>query len=232
MQNAMYKILVVDDERDIVDMLRYNLTKEGYDVQTAFDGKEAIEVARQFKPDLIIMDIMMPKMDGIEAGQYIKELHETRDAYLLYLTARNEEYSEVYAFNIGADDYLSKPIRIQALKSRIAKALERKHRRQQEQLQQRVQLGDLIIDRSTYTVSLKSEQLEFPRKEFELLFFLAQQPGKVFTREEILENIWGDDVYILTRTVDVHIRKIREKIGDNYIKTIKGVGYKFTLPEN
>lgn len=227
MSTNPYKVLVVDDERDIVDLLSYNLKKEGYEVKTAFDGQEAVEVARQFRPDLIIMDIMMPKMDGVEAGRRIKE--ENENTYLLYLTARSEEYSEVAAFDIGADDYQPKPIRIRALMSRIANVLKRETKRSREPQSNRIEIGDLIIDRDKYLVTLRGEDMELPRKEFELLFFLAQHPDKVFTREELLQNIWGDDVFILTRTVDVHVRKIREKIGDSYIKTVKGVGYKFSV---
>ncbi|NIK73968.1 two-component system alkaline phosphatase synthesis response regulator PhoP [Thermonema lapsum] len=227
MSTTPYKVLVVDDERDIVELLSYNLKKEGYEVQTAFDGQEAVEVARRFRPDLIIMDIMMPKMDGVEAGRRIRE--ENEDVYLLYLTARNEEYSEVAAFDIGANDYQSKPIRIRALMTRIASALKRETKRSREPQSNRIEVGELIIDRDKYLVTLNGKEVELPRKEFELLFFLAQHPKKVFTREELLQNIWGDDVFVLTRTVDVHVRKIREKIGDNYIKTVKGVGYKFSI---
>ncbi|NJL12570.1 MAG: response regulator transcription factor [Microscillaceae bacterium] len=219
-----YKILAVDDEPDIVELLQYNLEKAGYEVNTATDGEEAVEVARAVLPDLILMDIMMPKMDGVEASRVIRETPELANTYIIFLTARVEEYSEVAAFNVGADDYIIKPIKPRALMSRIAALFRREHKRRKPQ--QKVAIGDLAIDKTSYTVLKGEHIITLPKKEFELLFFMAQNPNKVFSREDLLQNIWGADVYVLARTVDVHIRKVREKIGEGYIKTVKGVGYK------
>lgn len=227
-KNLKQKVLIVDDENDILELLTYNLNKEGYQVQTAGDGKEAIEVAKIFFPDLILLDIMMPKLDGVETARVLREMPETKNAYIVFLTARVEEYSEIAAFDVGADDYITKPIKPRALLVRI-KALFRRQGKQQINEETRVYLKDLLIDRTSYTVQKGAETLSLPKKEFELLYFLAQNPGKVFSRDDLLRNIWGSEVYVLARTVDVHIRKIREKIGDNYIKTVKGVGYKMQL---
>lgn len=221
------KILIVDDDADIIDLLQYNLQKAGYQVQTAANGVDALTIAQSFLPDLILLDIMLPKLDGVEVGRRLREIPETKDAYLVFLTARIEEYSEVAAFEVGADDYIIKPIRPRALLSRI-QALFRRDKEKNAQPQTSLKIGDIWIDRESYTVTFKDELLPFPKKEFELLYFLAQNPDKVFSRDELLQAIWGEDVYILSRTVDVHIRKIREKIGEDYIKTIKGVGYKWS----
>jgi two-component system alkaline phosphatase synthesis response regulator PhoP len=183
-------------------------------------------VAKDFLPDLILLDIMLPKLDGVEAGRQLREMPETKDAYLVFLTARLEEYSEVAAFEVGADDYIIKPIRPRALLSRI-QAIFRREKEKSTQPQSSFKAGNLLIDRTSYTVLRDEEEIPFPKKEFELLYFLAQNPDKVFSRDELLQSIWGEDVYILSRTVDVHIRKIREKIGEDCIKTIKGVGYKW-----
>jgi two-component system alkaline phosphatase synthesis response regulator PhoP len=224
------KVLIVDDEPDIVELLQYNLEKAGYDVKTATNGQQAIEIAKNFEPDFILMDIMMPKMDGVEAGRILRSLPETADSYLIFLTARVEEYSEVAAFDVGADDYIIKPIRPRALISRM-EALYRRERKKAKttSTEDCIFIGDLTIDRVSYTVNKNNVPIILPKKEFELLFFLAQNPNKVFSRDDLLQNIWGSDVYVLARTVDVHIRKVREKIGEDYIKTIKGVGYKFSL---
>ena len=230
MKQAPYKVLVVDDEADIVEMLQYNLAKEGYDVKAAHDGKKALEVARDFLPNLILMDIMMPNMDGVEAGRRLRELPELQNTYIIFLTARTEEYSEVAAFEVGADDYITKPIKPRALMSRISALFRRETKKAKQE--DKIAIGDLTIDRKSYTVSNKGELVTLPKKEFELLFFLAQNPNKVFSRDDLLQNIWGSDVYVLARTVDVHIRKVREKIGEGYIKTVKGVGYKFDLSES
>lgn len=223
-----YKILIVDDAPDIVELLQYNLEKEQYEVGIATDGKEAVAQAEKFQPDLILLDIMMPELDGVEACRQIRSLPNLEDVHIIFLTARAEEYSEVAAFDVGADDYINKPIKPRALLSRIASALRKGQKRQKKDHLLRV--GDLVIDRPGYAVTQNGEQVGLPKKEFELLFFLASHPDKVFTRDELLQKIWGQDVYVLARTVDVHIRKVREKIGADYIQTVKGVGYKFRIP--
>lgn len=229
LNKRVQKVLIADDDPDIVEMLQYNLKKEGYEVLTASNGKEAIEKALAFQPNLILMDIMMPQMDGIEASRIIKETPETADTYIMFLTARSEEYSEIAAFDIGADDYIVKPIKPRALMSRIASVFRRENKK--NKTEEVVEINDLIIDRRSYTITQGNQVFEMPRKEFELLFFLAQNPERVYSREELLQKVWGSDVYVLARTVDVHIRKLREKLGEGYIKTIKGVGYKFSLNE-
>ncbi len=222
------KVLVVDDELDITELLAYNLQKANYEVEIANDGQEAVTIASTFIPDLVLMDIMMPKLDGVEASRKIKEMPALENCYIIFLTARVEEYSEVAAFEVGADDYIVKPIRPRALLSRID-ALFRRERKKQTTLSagdDRLTVGDLTIDKVSYLVLIGDQKINLPKKEFELLYFLAQNPNRVFSREELLENVWGFDVYVLARTVDVHIRKVREKIGEGYIRTIKGVGYK------
>jgi len=221
------KILVVDDELDILELLKYNLEKEGYQVEIAEDGIKAVEIAKGFSPDLVLLDIMMPGQDGVETCRQLRELKELTNTFIIFLTARVEEYSEIAAFDNGADDYLTKPIKPRALMSRIS-AIFRRSKKEVDQ-SDKILAGDLNIDKQSYTVKRNEEEFSLPKKEFELLFFLAQHPGKVFSRDELLYNIWGTDVYVLARTVDVHVRKVREKIGDGYITTIKGVGYKFEL---
>lgn len=225
MGNKNQKILVVDDESDILELLKYNLSKEGYDVKTALDGIKGVEIAKNFLPDLIILDIMMPKQDGVETCRQLREIPELSNAFVIFLTARSEEYSEVAAFETGADDYITKPIKPRALVSRINALFRRESKKKKES--QVITVDDLVIDRTSYTVKIADRLVNLPKKEFELLYFLAQNPGKVYSRDELLQNIWGTDVYVLARTVDVHIRKVREKIGDAYISTVKGVGYKF-----
>ncbi|WP_226390697.1 response regulator transcription factor [Penaeicola halotolerans] len=219
------KVLVVDDEQDIVDLLKYNLEKEGYEVATANDGIKAVKVAAKFIPDVILLDIMMPHQDGVETCRQIREIPETKKAFVIFLTARSEEYSEVAAFDVGADDYITKPIKPRALMSRISALFRRESKKEQENVQ--VRIKDLIIDKTSYTIDKNGKILTLPKKEFELLYFLAKNPNMVFSRDELLQNIWGADVFVLARTVDVHIRKVREKIGEDYITTVKGVGYKF-----
>ncbi|WP_187264170.1 response regulator transcription factor [Pontibacter beigongshangensis] len=220
-----YKILVVDDDPDIVELLEYNLLKEGYEVQQAENGQKAIEKALSFRPDVVLMDVMMPVMDGIAACRQLREMPDFRHTHIIFLTARAEEFSEVAAFDAGADDFITKPIKPRALLSRLA-AFARRDAQQEEQ-DKVIEIGDLRIDRTSFAVYKGEEKITLPKKEFELLAFLAATPNKVFTREELLNNIWGSDVYVIARTVDVHIRKVREKIGEENIRTIKGVGYKF-----
>ncbi len=219
------KILVVDDEADILELLKYNLSKEGYEVKTATDGMKGTEVAKTFVPDMILLDIMMPKQDGVETCRQLREIPELQNTFIIFLTARSEEYSEVAAFDMGADDYITKPIKPRALVSRINALFRREAKKKKDS--SKIAIGELTIDRSSYTVVAGSDKINLPKKEFELLYFLAQNPGKVYSRDDLLQNIWGTDVYVLARTVDVHIRKVREKIGEGYISTVKGVGYKF-----
>jgi len=222
---APYKILVVDDDPDIVELLQYNLTKEGYDVTHAENGKEAIATALKHKPDIVLMDVMMPVLDGIAACRQMREMPDFRDTHIIFLTARAEEFSEVAAFEAGANDFITKPIKPRALLSRLAAFVRREA--QTPDQNQVIQIGNLKIDRTSFSVYKGNDKITLPKKEFELLAFLATTPDKVFNRDELLNNIWGTDVFVIARTVDVHIRKVREKIGEEHIKTIKGVGYKF-----
>lgn len=221
------KILVVDDEVDIVEFICYNLEKEGYDVKSANSGTEAVSVAESFQPNLIIMDVMMPGMDGIEACRKIRESEQTNRAFIMFLTARSEEYSEIAGFEAGGDDYVTKPIKPRALISRVHAIMKRQSGQHEPDTAAVLTSGDLIVNPNEYVVTLAGEKLTLPRKEFDLLYLLASKPSKVFTREKILRKVWGTDVYVVDRTIDVHIRKIREKIGDKKIATVKGVGYKF-----
>ncbi|UZD24574.1 response regulator transcription factor [Algoriphagus halophytocola] len=221
------KVLVVDDEPDIVEILKYNLEKEGYEVATAEDGMKGVKTAGKFLPDVILLDIMMPHQDGVETCLQLRQIPELKNTFIIFLTARMEEYSEVAAFDVGADDYITKPIKPRALMSRIAALFRRESKKEQEQ--SKISIRDLVIDRSSYTIDKAGKTITLPKKEFELLYFLAKNPNIVFSRDELLQNIWGADVFVLARTVDVHIRKVREKIGEDYITTVKGVGYKFEL---
>lgn len=221
------KILLVDDEPDIIEFLGYNLTKEGYDVTTTTSGKEAILIAQKISPDLIILDVMMPEMDGIETCQEIRNIETLKDTLIVFLSARGEDYSQVAGFDAGADDYIAKPIKPRLLISRVKAILRRKTGT--EPIKQYIEEGDIKIDREKYLVYKEGQELSFPKKEFELLVLLISKPGKVFTRDVILESVWGGEVIVGDRTIDVHIRKLREKLGDHYIKTIKGVGYKFEV---
>jgi two-component system alkaline phosphatase synthesis response regulator PhoP len=225
-----FKILVVDDEKDIQEFIEYNLKKEGYDVFLANNGLEAIEQTKKIKPDLILMDVMMPLMDGIQACQQIKTNPLYSKIFIVFLTARSEEYSELAGFDAGADDYIAKPIKPKVLLTRIAAILRRKDTQVLENTElENIQLKvkGLVIDRDTFMVYKGIEKIQLARKEFELLYLLASKPGKVFKRDSILEKVWGDEVIVGDRTIDVHIRKIREKIGEDLVGTVKGVGYKF-----
>lgn len=219
------KILLVDDDVDILDFISYNLHKNGYVVEEAVNGIDAIEKTKSFLPDLILMDLMMPKMDGLTACRKIKEIKGLADIPIVFLTARSEEGSELNGFDAGADDYVTKPIKPRILLSRIKAILARTSQHKIEPT--KITYGDLSIDRDSYLVHYQNQEYSLPKKEFELLFLLASKPGKVFTRERILEEVWGTDVYVVDRTIDVHIRKLREKLNDKLISTIKGVGYKF-----
>ncbi len=220
------KILLVDDEKDILELISFNLEKEGYEVVTAKNGREAVEKAKQYSPDLILMDVMMPEMDGMEACRLIREDESLRNVLIAFLTARSEDYSQIAGFDAGADDYIAKPIKPRVLVSRV-KALLRRQPQGAESSGITGPSKGIVIDKNRYLIVHDGVEIYFPRKEFELITLLASQPGRVFTRDVILSNVWGNDVVVGDRTIDVHIRKLREKLGENYIKTIKGVGYKF-----
>lgn len=224
--NSEYKILLVDDEPDILEFLSYNLKKEGYVVYTAANGKEAISVAKKERPHLIILDVMMPDMDGIETCRELREQQGLKDTVIAFLTARNEDYSQIAGFDVGADDYINKPIKPRVLVSRI-KALLRRGNNAPAAVTEKLDLGGLKIDRERYVIVKDNVDISLPKKEFELLSLLASKPGKVFTREVILDTVWGGEVVVGDRTIDVHIRKLREKLGEDLIKTVKGIGYKF-----
>ena len=226
MKKRDIKILLVDDEPDILEIVGYNLSSEGYQVITAENGIEAVKKAKKEKPHLIIMDVMMPEMDGIEACEQIRKNPDLTNTIIAFLTARGEDYSQVAGFDAGADDYITKPIKPKVLVSKV-NALLRRLKEEEETTDKVLKIGGLVINREEYKISLKGEEIILPRKEFELLSLLATKPGKVFKREEILDKVWGNEVIVGGRTIDVHIRKLREKIGDKSFKTVKGVGYKF-----
>lgn len=219
------KILLVDDEKDILELIKYNLEKEGFEVTTAMNGREAIEEAKRTHPDLILLDVMMPEMDGIEACLTLRDLPDFKNTIIAFLTARGEDYSQIAGFDSGADDYITKPIKPRVLISRVKALL----RRGSTKGEQEAIPGGLSIDREKYLVFLDQKELVLPKKEFELLALLLSKPGKVFTRESILNEVWGNDIVVGDRTIDVHIRKLREKIGDDLIRTVKGVGYKLEV---
>ena len=227
MSNDSIKILLVDDEPDILEILSYNLSAEGYSISTASNGLEAVKKAKKHQPHLIIMDVMMPEMDGIEACEKIRILPELKDTVITFLTARGEDYSQVAGFEAGADDYITKPIKPKVLISKIKSLLRRLNDTSSKVNSEVINIGELTIDREAYKIISKGVEIVLPRKEFELLSLLASKPGKVFKRDEILDKVWGNEVVVGGRTIDVHIRKLREKIGDDSFKTIKGVGYKF-----
>jgi len=219
------KVLLVDDEQDILVLLKYNLEKESFLVQTASNGREGIEIAKEFKPDIIVLDVMMPEMDGIETCLELREIPELKNVLITFLTARGEDYSQIAGFESGADDYITKPIKPRVFVSRLKALMRRKH---DVVLSNDVNEG-LRIDRDRYIVTVEGEEINLPKKEFELLDLLMSKPGNIFTREVILDTVWGSDIVVGDRTIDVHIRKLREKIGDHYIKTVKGVGYKLSM---
>ena len=225
MEKSDIKILLVDDEPDILEIVGYNLTSEGYQVLTAENGAEGVKKAKKENPHLIILDVMMPEMDGIEACELIRKSSGLEDVIITFLTARGEDYSQVAGFDAGADDYITKPIKPKVLVSKVKALLRRLRDKDSED--NVVKIGDLVIDRDEYKIILRGKEIILPRKEFELLSLLSSKPGKVFKREDILDKVWGNDVVVGGRTIDVHIRKLREKIEDKRIKTIKGVGYKF-----
>jgi len=218
-------ILLVDDEPDILEIVGYNLTQEGYSIVTAENGLKAINQAKRHKPHLIILDVMMPEMDGIEACEKLRAIPELSQSIITFLTARGEDYSQLAGFEAGADDYITKPVKPKVLVSKVKALLRRL--RESEEAPKNLKLGNLVINREEYKVIKDKKEMLLPRKEFELLALLASKPGKVFKREEILDNVWGNEVIVGGRTIDVHIRKLREKIGNDRFKTVKGVGYKF-----
>lgn len=227
MAPAKFKVLIVDDEPDIRELIEFNLNKDGFETLMADNGYDAIAKAKQFDPDLIILDVMMPKMDGIEACRLLRNMPQFKHTLIVFLTARSEEYSEIAGFNVGADDYIAKPIKPRALISRINAILRRNTKAIEEDEKPKIAIGDLVIDREAYLVFRGQEKITLAKKEFELLYLLASKPGKVMSREYILKNIWDDSVVVTNRTIDVHVRKLREKVGEQYVSTVKGVGYKF-----
>ena len=226
MKKKDIKILLVDDEQDILEIVGYNLSQEGYQIVTASNGKEAIVKAKKEHPQLIIMDVMMPEMDGMEACENIRKIPELQDTIITFLTARSEDYSQVAGFDAGADDYIAKPIKPKVLVSKVQALLRRLKGVEGVSNSSTLNVGNIEINREEYKIVNEGKEIVLPRKEFELFYLLATKPGKVFTREEILDKVWGNEVVVGGRTIDVHIRKLREKIGDNFFKTIKGVGYK------
>jgi two-component system alkaline phosphatase synthesis response regulator PhoP len=220
------KILLVDDENDVLDFMKYNLEKEGFWVYTAHDGLEAIQMAQKVEPHIIVLDLMMPKLDGIETCRELRSMPEFKNTIIAFLTARDEDYSQIAGFEVGADDYISKPIKPRVFISRI-KALLR--RLDTSEGAEKIIVGNIEIDRERYVVVKDGTEIQLPRKEFELMNLLVSKPGRVFKREEILSRVWGTDTIVGDRTIDVHIRKLREKIGEDYFKTIKGIGYKFDV---
>lgn len=224
----MFKVLIVDDEEDILDLLAYNFEKEGYEVHRATNGIDAIEIAQKIIPDLVMLDIMMPNKDGVETCRLLRAMPQLKDTSIVFLTARTEEYSELAGFEVGADDYITKPIKPRILMSRIKAILRRNiPETPSTDNSNTLVVSDIEIKKDEYLVCRAGEEMHFPRKEFELLYYLASKAGKICRREDVLSHVWGNDVYVVDRTVDVHIRKIREKLGDEYIQTVKGVGYKF-----
>ena len=227
MKNSSLKILIVDDDLDIIEILKYNLKKSGYSTKSANNGIEAIKKAKKFIPHIILMDVMMPEMSGIEACSEIKQIDELRETIIIFLSARSEDYTKISAYDAGADDYISKPVQPKILLKKISNIAKKIN--SNKNLPNVIDLGSILINREEYLVFKNKNEIILPRKEFELLFLLASKPGKVFTRDQIMNKVWGTDVIVGDRTIDVHIRKLREKFGDIYFKTVKGVGYKFEV---
>ena len=225
MKKTSTKILLVDDDPDIIEILSYNLSNEGYNVKSAVNGIEAIKKAKKFIPDIILLDVMMPEMDGIEACSNLREIESLSKSMIIFLSARGEDFTQIAAFDAGADDYINKPVKPKILLKKIS-SISRRILSENNKTSNII-VGSLSIDRESYTVTLEKDEISLPRKEFELLYLLASKPGKVLTRDEIMFKVWGTQVVVGDRTIDVHVRKLREKIGEKYIKTIKGVGYKF-----
>lgn len=225
MKKTSTKILIVDDDPDIIEILTYNLSNEGYNVKSAVNGIEAIKKAKKFIPDIILLDVMMPEMDGIEACSNLREIESLSKSMIIFLSARGEDFTQIAAFDAGADDYINKPVKPKILLKKIS-SISRRILSENNNTSNII-VGSLVIDRESYTVTLEKDEIALPRKEFELLYLLASKPGKVLTRDEIMFKVWGTQVVVGDRTIDVHVRKLREKIGEKYIKTIKGVGYKF-----
>lgn len=229
MEASEYNILIVDDEPDILEFLSYNLKREGFSIYTADNGKTAISIAEKILPHLVLLDVMMPEMDGIETCERMRVIPGMQNPIIAFLTARGEDYSQVAGFEAGGDDYITKPVKPKVLVSRIKALLKRVNWDTVEKVESstRLEKGDLVIDREKFVIYKSNEEVILPKKEFELLLLLSSKPGKVFTREEIFRSVWDENIIVGDRTIDVHIRKLREKIGDKYIKTVKGVGYKF-----
>lgn len=228
MGDNSHKILLVDDEADVLEFIGYNLKKAGYQVYTADNAQDAIEMAKSIKPHLILLDVMMPGMDGVEACEEMRKHENLKDTIIAFLTARGEDYSQIAGFEAGGDDYITKPIKPKVLLSRIKALLKRyKEENNSETESNVIRKSDLIIDKEKYQLKKDNQEIVLPKKEFELLLLLISKPDKVFTREEIFNRVWGDNIVVGDRTIDVHIRKLREKIGDEHIRTVKGVGYKY-----
>jgi two-component system alkaline phosphatase synthesis response regulator PhoP len=226
-----YTILLVDDEQDILEFLSYNLRNEGFKIYTATNGREAVRMTAEIKPHLVLMDVMMPVMDGIAACKEIRSIQQTEETLVAFLTARGEDYSQIAGFDAGGDDYITKPIKPKVLVSRIKALLKRRNLKIEvtDGTTTKILSGDLVVDKERYLVLKKGKEISLPRKEFELLTLLISKPGKVFSREEIFDRVWGNDIVVGERTIDVHIRKLREKLGEKYIHTVKGIGYKYLI---
>jgi len=227
MKNLSTKVLIVDDDPEIIEILNYNLVNSGFITKSASNGLEAIKKAKKFVPDIILLDVMMPQMDGIEACIEIREIEKLSNTRIIFLSARGEDFTQIAAFDAGADDYISKPVKPKILLKKISSIAKRLNRNKNPS--GILDLGEIIIDRESYLVTINKDEKNLPRKEFELLYLLATKPGKLFTREEIMLKVWGTEIFVGDRTIDVHIRKLRKKIGEKYIKTTKGVGYKFKI---